>query len=102
MSEGDAVAAAPSTVSTLVATRCVRMQRTIAILCMAGAVGCATADFSRAPMKSPRRPEPPVFRCGLPQVSLVDQLGMGMLAAIVMGGVVLVGYTAIGGELPLH
>ena len=101
MSDGETAAAA-RTVSTLVATRCVRMQLTIAILCMAGAVGCATTEFSRVPTKSPRRPEPPVYRCGLPQVSLVDQLGTGMLAAIVMGGVVFAGYTAIGGEFPLH
>lgn len=102
MSEGDATAAALRSVSTLVATRCVRMQRTIAILCITGAVGCATTDFSRVPIQSPRRPEPRVWRCGLRPVSDVDALGTGLLAAIVMGGVVLVGYTAIGGELPLH
>jgi hypothetical protein len=62
-------------------------------------LGCS---YSRIPPPSPNGSRAPVRFCGTPETSIAQQLAVGFIAATLLGGVVAIGYVAIGGDVPLH
>jgi hypothetical protein len=67
-------------------------------IALVGVLGCSAATSSaRMPMRSPRVPV-----CGLESPNLATQLMTGLAATVLLGGVVAIGYTAIGGDAPLR